>query len=176
MARGHILLSNFTGGEVSPRIYARPGVAQVANGLKTAENALVALQGGAYKRPGSRFVMQLPDLDRHRLIRFQYSTEQSYMLLFRDLEMWIFKDQGVLTKPTKTITLTSKADPCVVTTSAAHGISNGSWVYISGVVGMEELNNRIFYVDNVTSTTMQLNNVDDLTNVDATGYVAFQAG
>ena len=44
---------------------------------------------------------------------------------------------------TQTITGTTKANPAVVTI-AAHGYSNGDYVYISGVTGMTQVNNRRF--------------------------------
>ena len=82
MARANILISNFTGGEVSPRIWARPDVTKVKNGLKTAENCIISVHGGAYKRTGTRFVVQAKDTARLRFIKFQISTEQSYILAF----------------------------------------------------------------------------------------------
>lgn len=68
-----------------------------------------------------------------------------------------------------TITGVTQADPAVVT-STAHGLSNGEEVHISGVVGMTELNGRIFYVAGVTANTFQLENID------STSYTAYSSG
>lgn len=167
----NLLLSNFTGGEVSPRIYARPGVAKVANGLQLAENCILSTHGGAYKRSGSKFVVRtkFDVAGRHRFIKFQVDVTQSYMLVFGNNYCWFFKDQGVITHPEKTITGVTQANPAVVT-AAAHGYANGDRVLITGVVGMEELNNRHFVVANQTTDTFEL------TGVDSTGYDAYVSG
>jgi Flp pilus assembly protein TadG len=55
----------------------------------------------------------------------------------------------------KTISGISKANPAVVT-STGHGFQNGDVVYISGVKGMEEVNDRIFTVAGRTANTFQL--------------------
>lgn len=68
-----------------------------------------------------------------------------------------------------TITAITSADPAVVT-STAHGLSDGEEVYISGVVGMTELNGRIFYVANVTANTFELENED------STNYTTYASG
>ena len=169
MARASVLLSNFTGGEVSPRIWARPDVTKVANGLKYAENCIISIHGGAYKRPGTKFVIQLKDTSRHRFIKFQFSVEQSYTLIFGNNYVWFCKDQGIITHDAKTITGITAANPAVVT-SAGHGFSNGDRVYITGVSGMSELNNRHFVVANVATNTFEL------TGEDSTDYDAYVSG
>ena len=60
--------------------------------------------------------------------------------------------------------------PAVVTTSAAHGYANGSQVEILAVVGMPEVNGRVFTVANVTATTFEL------VGVDSTGYGTYDSG
>jgi hypothetical protein len=75
---------------------------------------------------------------------------------------------------TATITNITQANPAVVTTSAAHGYSNGETVKITGVVGMVEVNDKIFTVANVASTTFELQD-DEAVNVDSTGYTAYSS-
>lgn len=60
----------------------------------------------------------------------------------------------------KTITAATKANPVVITTSAAHGFNNGDKVYITGVSGMSQINNKLFTVAGKTATTFQLSGVD----------------
>lgn len=69
----------------------------------------------------------------------------------------------------KTITGITAADPPVVT-SAAHGYTNGQIVYISGVVGMTQLNGRVFVVANQTTNTFELKGIA------AAGYTAYSSG
>ncbi|NBB50626.1 pilus assembly protein [Rhizobium sp. CRIBSB] len=60
-----------------------------------------------------------------------------------------------LTGSPKTITAATKARPVVIT-SAAHGFSNDDVVWISGVSGMTQLNNKPYVVKNKTNDTFQL--------------------
>jgi hypothetical protein len=69
----------------------------------------------------------------------------------------------------KTITGATAANPVVVT-SNSHGLANGSVVYISGIVGMEELNERAFVIANQTTNTFELKGVD------GTDYTAYASG
>jgi len=62
---------------------------------------------------------------------------------------------GVLTT-TQTITNITQADPAVVTTSAAHGLKDNDEVLIEAVVGMTEVNDRWFRVNQLTTTTYEL--------------------
>lgn len=70
---------------------------------------------------------------------------------------------GTTKAATKTITGISKANPAVVT-SAAHGYSNGDIVYIEGVVGMTEINEKSFTVQNVAANTFELKDYDSTLN------------
>lgn len=169
MAKVNAIVNNFTGGEVSQRIWARPEVSKVKNGCRALENAIVAVQGGAYKRSGTQHVVELPSTDRHRFIRFQYSTEQSYMLVFGNNFVWFCKDKGIITHSAKTITGITQANPAVVT-SASHNFSNGDKVYVTSVAGMTEVNNRWFTVANQSTNTFELSGVD------SSGYTAYSSG
>lgn len=54
------------------------------------------------------------------------------------------------------LTGTTKADPVVATAAAAHGLSNGNEVLISGVTTMTEINDRIFKAADKAATTFEL--------------------
>lgn len=60
-----------------------------------------------------------------------------------------------LTGTQKTITGATKARPVVIT-SAAHGFSNNDVVWVSGVSGMTQLNNKAYQVRNWTNDTFEL--------------------
>lgn len=70
---------------------------------------------------------------------------------------------------TKLITLATKANPVVIT-SVLHGLSNGDTVYISGVGGMSQINNKKFTVANKTANTFQLSGVN------GSSYSTFSVG
>ncbi len=59
----------------------------------------------------------------------------------------------------RTITGATRANPVVIT-SSGHGFSNGQTVWISGVNGMTQLNNRAFTVANASTNSYQLSGVN----------------
>lgn len=93
MAKAQPIQTNFTAGELSPRVNSRIDIAKYNNGLKTGENLQFLVQGGARRRAGLRFVAETKNsAKRSRLIEFIFNREQSYMLEFGDLYMRVFKD------------------------------------------------------------------------------------
>jgi hypothetical protein len=164
------LLSNFTGGELSPRLNSRVDLKKYASGCRVLENFTIVPHGGARKRSGSLFVIrQRSDADDVVLIPYQYSTEQSYVLCFGPGYVWFFKDNGIITETPKAVTGITQANPAVVT-SAAHGFVDGDTVLIQGVGGMTALNNRHFTVAGATTNTFQL------AGLNATALPAFTSG
>lgn len=65
-----------------------------------------------------------------------------------------------------TISGATQANPVVIT-ATGHGLSNGDEVCITGIVGMTELNGRVFTVANQTANTFEL------FGEDGTGYAAY---
>ncbi len=76
--------------------------------------------------------------------------------------------------PGKAITGITNANPGVVTCTA-HGYANGDKVEIKGVLGMTQVNNRIWTAKGVTANTFNLAN-DDNANFDTTAYTAYTSG
>ena len=66
-----------------------------------------------------------------------------------------------------TISSITKAAPGVITTSAAHGLTNGDVVLLE-VQGMVELNGRLFKVVSASGSTLSLAGVDGATGLDTT--------
>lgn len=69
----------------------------------------------------------------------------------------------------KSITAVNKANPARVT-SNAHGFANGDRVWISGVNGMTQLNNKVYTVSNVAANTFRLQGVS------SSGYSTYSSG
>lgn len=65
------------------------------------------------------------------------------------------------------ISAATKANPCVVTTAAAHNLVRGDAFFISNVSGMTELNDKRFLAGAVTTDTVQL------AGVNSTGFTTF---
>ena len=89
------ILTNFTAGELSPNMYGRTDIEKYYNGCMTMENFLVLPQGGAYRRPGSRYVAEVKTSSLFtRLVPFVFSTTQAYILEFGNLYMRVYYDGG----------------------------------------------------------------------------------
>ena len=95
MAKETPILTNFTSGELSPLLDGRVDVAKYYNGAKTLENYIPLPYGGTIRRPGTYFVAEVKDSTKAvRLVSFQFSTTQSYILEFGDLYIRFYMDNG----------------------------------------------------------------------------------
>ena len=169
MAKASPAFHNFTAGELSPRLEGRTDVSKYFNGCSTFNNFVVHPHGGASRRSGTIFVAEVKDSTKQtRLIPFEFSITQNYILEFGDQYFRIIKDGGQVVSSTKTATGITQANPVVVT-SVAHGFSNGDAIKISGVSGTTELNNRRFTVANKTTDTFELSGEDGTSH---TAYVS----
>lgn len=93
MAEANPILTNFTAGELSPRLAGRVDLAKFFNGCRTMENFIPLPHGGATRRPGTYFVAEAKDSSKKvRLIPFEFSTTQAYILEFGNLYMRVYKD------------------------------------------------------------------------------------
>ena len=175
MARVAAQLTNFTGGELSPRLDGRNDLTKYAAGCKTLENFVVYPHGAAARRPGTTFVAEVANsANKTRLIPFEFSTTQTYMLEFSNLKMRVYKDRGSVLEGDKTISAITKANPAVVT-ATSHGYENGDEVVISGVVGMTEVNSKRFLVANKATNTFELTDKDG-TNINSSSFTTYASG
>jgi hypothetical protein len=175
MARVAVELTNFTGGELSPRLDGRTDLTKYSSGCSTLENLVVYPHGSAARRPGSTFIAEVADSDnKTRLIPFEFSTTQTYMLEFSNLKMRVYKDKGAVLEGDKTISGITQANPAVVT-ATSHGYSNGDEVLISGVSGMTEVNGKRFLVADKTTNTFELQDKDGV-DINSTGFTAYSSG
>ena len=101
MSRAVTLQTNFTTGEIDPLLTSRIDINQYYNGLDKARNVLIQPQGGVVRRPGLEYIDTIPSAanpqNGSRLVPFEFSTSQSYMLLFVNNRMYIYKDKVLVT-------------------------------------------------------------------------------
>ena len=97
MARSSPIQSNFNAGKLSKRLEGRVDLAKYANGCRELTNFIPQVQGPAQKRSGTRFVLSArittgipPDFFRyaHRMIPFEFSTDDAYVLVFSHNTVW----------------------------------------------------------------------------------------
>lgn len=94
-----LLQASFTSGELSPSLHARADLAKYHSGVKLLHNFLVHRHGGVSNRPGTKYVTNTRGDARARLIPFQFSVQQSYVLEFTDQCIRIIKDGGLIVYP-----------------------------------------------------------------------------
>lgn len=93
-----LLQPSFTTGEISPALYARVDLQRFASALKTCRNFIVRPYGGVQNRPGLKFVAEVKDSSKRvRLLPFQFSDEQTYVLEFGEEYVRFYTDGGQLT-------------------------------------------------------------------------------
>lgn len=112
MTRANPLLASSNAGELSPRLHARTDFSKYPNGLETSLNLILLAEGGAMRRPGSRFVVEVKDSSKKsRLRRFRYSTEQAYVIELADRAMRFCRNQGQITAANITGSITNGTFP-----------------------------------------------------------------
>ena len=103
MARFVSIQTNFSTGELDPLLRARVDLAAYANALEEATNVVCQPQGGIRRRPGTKYIASLPNSSTEsagngtRLVEFEFSTSDSYMLCFTHNRMYVFKNKTQIT-------------------------------------------------------------------------------
>ena len=103
MSRFVSIQTNFSTGELDPLLRARVDLTAYANALEEATNVVCQPQGGIRRRPGLRYLSSLPNSGTEsaangvRLVEFEFSTSDSYMLCFTHNRMYIFKNEALVT-------------------------------------------------------------------------------
>jgi hypothetical protein len=103
MARFVTIQTNFTAGEIDPLLRSRVDIKSYENGLETAQNVLCQPQGGITRRNGLRYINALPNSGAEsaangvRLVAFEFSTSDSYMLAFTHNRMHVYKNGALIT-------------------------------------------------------------------------------
>lgn len=189
MPRAVIPLSNFSAGELSPKLRGRYDLQFYPNGCERIENFICETQGPARFRNGFRFVLNTKDNQEATLIPFEFNDEQAYILEFTDELMRIYKDGGIVVEDGLAISGITKANPAVVTiaapaalnitgatnanpcvlTIANHDLVVGDSIQIAAVGGMTQLNGNTYTVDATTTNTVTL-------NVNSTAYGVYTSG
>jgi len=99
MTRFVTVQTNFTTGELDPLARARVDLKAYQNALETARNVICQPQGGVTRRPGSKYITELGGSPENgvRLVHFEFSVDDSYMLAFTNNRMYVFKDKALIT-------------------------------------------------------------------------------
>jgi len=114
MGKVTTIQASFTAGRISPRLYGRVDLAKYQTGLAECRNMVLMPHGGVTRRSGTIFVQETKTSSKKsRLVPFEFSTSQAYMLEFGDLYMRVYKDGWAVLSggaPYELVTLYAEAD------------------------------------------------------------------
>lgn len=100
MADTRPIFASFSTGEVSPLLYGRVDFAKYHSAAQVLYNMYPRPQGPASSRAGTRFVAEVKDSTKFtRLLPFEFSTEQAYIIEAGDLYFRFYKDGGRIESP-----------------------------------------------------------------------------
>lgn len=104
-------------------------------------------------------------------VPFSKTTHNGQACGIADLNglMWEISQGVTCIATSKTITAATQTNP-VALTITAHGMTTGAQVQVTGVVGMTQLNDRIYIATVVDANTITLNGVD------GTAFTAYTSG
>jgi len=163
-----VIKSSFSRGEIGPALYGRVDIPFYQNSLRRASNMFVHQFGGISNRPGFQFIGPVKDqAAAPRLIEFQFKSTDTHILEFGNQYIRFIRNDAHITEAAKTISGATNANPIVIT-ATSHGYSNGDEVYISGVVGMTQINGNRFKVASSSTHTFALQDVYSGGNVNGT--------
>ena len=115
-ARAPAVQTSFAAGMLDPQLAARTDVAAYGNGGRDLTNVVGLPQGGVTLRGGLAYFAEIAEGGANaRLLRFEFSTEQVYLMVLRPLAIDVYLPDGTLCAT-------------VATTYAADEIAAVQWV------------------------------------------------
>ena len=89
------IINSFNAGELSPKLEGRTDISKYYSGCRTLENFIVLTYGGATRRPGTAFIAEVETSSEvTRLIQFEHSTVQAYIIEVGNLYMRFYRNGG----------------------------------------------------------------------------------
>ena len=133
------LQTSFNSGVLDPRLASRTDLKHFYQGAEEATNVITMPQGGVKRRPGFKYVATINA--EARLAAFAFNVEQTYLLVFTNLSVAVYKDgahQANVTTPYTTAQLfelqwTQSADTMILVhedhapRKFVRGASHTSW-------------------------------------------------
>lgn len=169
---------SFAAGEVSRRLGARVDQVKYQTGAYTMRNMVSTLEGAVQNRAGFGYVRPCHDFtatNPPRLLPFVFSDDQSYVIVLEHERLSVISLAEPQFVAAVNISAITQANPCKVTTTGAHGLATGNLVWLSGIGGMTQLNNRFFRAVLVDADEFTLQEESGAA-VNSVAYDAFTAG
>lgn len=156
MGRASGIQNAFDAGELSALLLGRQDLDKYKRGMFVCSNGLPTVQGPWTRRPGTAFLHQCKFNNRlTRVLPFQFSTTQTYILEFGHQYIRFFPGHAILVNATKVVENLVNS----VVTITAHGYNNGDRLQYFGAVSTGPsascLNNREIVVTSKTANTFE---------------------
>src|SRR5487761_619404 len=137
-----LIQTSFAAGELAPNLLGRVDLEKYRSGLAMSRNFFVDYRGGVSSRPGTQFVGFARQFTaKPRLIRFQFSSLQTYILVLNPDQTMNFVTNGAfITEGSFAITGGVPSGSNLVLTAPGHNYSVFDQVQVSGVVGLARPN------------------------------------
>lgn len=90
MTRQYTFKTNFSAGEISPRLFGRGDLKAWENGASRLRNVVLQPTGGVARRPGMHFLAEVPG--KARMIAFEFNTEQIFLLVLSHFRLDVYQD------------------------------------------------------------------------------------
>ncbi len=162
----------FHAGEWAPALNARVDEAKYHSAAAIMRNFFVDYRGGASSCSGTKYALQVYK-NGAWLIPYQASTTVSYMMEFGDFYIRFYQNGAPVVETQLNITGVTQANPAVV--SVVNSYSPGDWVFITGIVGMTQLNGKFFSISAATGANITLADLNG-NAINSTAYTAWASG
>src|ERR1700749_1853242 len=149
-----VIQSSFNSGEWAPALYSRVDLQKYHSGAALLRNFFVDYRGGATARAGTSYILEFGEVNG-----------VGYLVFYNN-------GSPVLTAPL-TITGVTQAFPASVSVTNTYAI--GDVVFISGVVGMTQLNGNYYKVINRNAGSITLGDLNG-NAIDSSPYGAYVSG
>lgn len=124
---------SFNAGALSPLLDGRSDLEKYYSGVRVGDNMIPTPYGPSERRPGTYFVAEIKDSTKKaRLIPFQYSTEQAYILEYGDQYVRFYKDRGQIVYTDITFTADPSGDFAVGATMTG-GTSGATAIIVAKI-------------------------------------------
>ncbi len=138
MARTNPALESFTAGELSQRLAARLDFSKYPAGLEICENIMPMPEGGLTRRPASRFVVaEANSAKKGRVMPFEFSTTQAYMLELGDGTMRFCRHQAQIIGGVTSASITNGTFDANITGWTDRSGGAGSIAYVTGSMAID---------------------------------------
>lgn len=149
-------INKFNAGEITPLLLARHDFVKYHNACKQLQNMIVLSQGPVTRRPGTKYITTTKSNGAARLIPFEYSKTDTYMLEFGNLYMRVYRNGGQV--------LDVNSDPFeLVTTYTMAELDNIQFVQSADIMWLVHPDHEIAELTRTGHTSWTLTDEDLIT-------------